>query len=70
MRLTAISLALAAFAATANATPNAATWRRQTLVGENADYFFRYVAIREYPASYYSYRQTLRLEKVRSPTCA
>jgi hypothetical protein len=34
-------------------------------VGENAEYFFRYVAISENPASYYQYRRTLRLEKVR-----
>jgi hypothetical protein len=47
------------------ATPNAATWRRQTLVGENAEYYFRYVTTSENPASYYSYRRTLRLERVR-----
>lgn len=50
---------------TAGATPNAATWRRQTLIGENAGYFFRFVAVSENPASYYRYRRTLRLEKVR-----
>lgn len=51
-------------ATSAMATPEAATWRRQTLVGENAGYFFRYVTISEYPADYDHYRRTLRLEKV------
>jgi hypothetical protein len=46
-------------------TPGSGTWRRQTLLGENADHFFRYVTISEYPPSYYSHRRTLRLEKVR-----
>lgn len=65
MRAVSVLLGLAIFASTALATPDAATWRRQTLVGENAEYFFRYVAVSENPASYYSYRRTLRLEKVR-----
>ena len=43
----------------------AATWRRQTLVGENGEYFFRYVTVSEYPAQYYSHRRVLRIEKVR-----
>jgi len=58
----AISLLVATDAA---ATPGSGTWRRQTLLGENADHFFRYVTISEYPPSYYSYRRMLRLEKVR-----
>ena len=67
MKVTSISigLALIAIVTTARATPEAATWRRQTLAGENAEYFFRYVTISENPDSYYSYRRTLRLEKVR-----
>jgi hypothetical protein len=52
-------------ATTAGATPDAATWRRQTLLGENAEHYFRYVGISENPGSYYQYRRTLRLEKVR-----
>ena len=35
------------------------------MVGENAEYFFRYVTTSEYPGSYDSRRRTLRLEKVR-----
>jgi hypothetical protein len=58
-------MALLLIAAEATATPNAATWRRQTLVGENADFFFRYVTVSENPAEYYSYTRSLRLEKVR-----
>ncbi len=58
-------IALAMLAAEAVATPNAATWRRQTLVGENAEYFFRYVTVSENPANYGSFRRALRLEKVR-----
>jgi len=57
----AISLLTATGAA---ATPGSGTWRRQTLLGENATYFFRYVTISEYPPSYYSHRRMLRLEKV------
>jgi hypothetical protein len=52
-------------AAIARATPEAATWRRQTLIGENAQYFFRYAAISDHPGSNYKYSRTLRLEKVR-----
>ncbi len=48
----------------ARATPEAATWRRQTLVGQNPEYFFRYVAESVHPGSYYTYSRTLRLEKV------
>jgi hypothetical protein len=65
VRYLAIVIALATLTTDATATPDAATWRRQTLVGENAEYFFRYVTISENPASYYSFRRTLRLEKVR-----
>jgi hypothetical protein len=67
MRAVRIAIAFASvlMAAMAGATPNAATWRRETLIGENAEYYFRYVTISENPASYYSYRRTLRLEKVR-----
>ena len=65
MRTALVLVGIAMFASAALATPDAATWRRQTLLGENADYFFRYVAISENPASYYYYRRTLRLEKVR-----
>ncbi len=67
MRTTSIViwLLVIVIAATAGATPEAATWRRHTLAGENAEYYFRYVAISENPASYYEYRRTLRLEKVR-----
>lgn len=62
-----ISLALivALAAALATASPDAATWRRQTLVGENAEYFFRYLTISENPGSDYSYKRTMRLERVR-----
>ncbi len=58
-------MGLAMLTAEATATPNAGTWRRQTLVGENAEFFFRYVTVSENPPSYYSYRRTLRIEKVR-----
>lgn len=60
-----IGLVVILIATIAGATPEAATWRRQTLVGENAEYYFRYVAISENPDSYYDYRRKLRLEKVR-----
>jgi hypothetical protein len=49
----------------AGASPDAATWRRQTLLGQNQDYFFRYVAVSDNPGSYYTYSRALRLEKVR-----
>jgi hypothetical protein len=65
MRTLGILMALTAIASQAMATPEAATWRRQTLVGENVEYYFRYVAIGEHPASHYAYSRTLRLEKVR-----
>src|SRR5690349_4375694 len=60
-----IAVVCAGIAAEAMATPTAATWRRQALVGDNADYYFRFVTVSEYPAEYYSHRRTLRLEKVR-----
>jgi hypothetical protein len=56
---------LVVLVALASATPDAATWRRQTLLGQNADYYFRYVSISEHPASYYQYSRSLRLEKIR-----
>lgn len=65
MRVLGTAIAFVLFAQSATATPDSATWRRQALVGENAEYFFRYVTISEYPASYYSHRRTLRLERVR-----
>jgi len=65
MRVLGTLIALVLFAQMAIATPDSATWRRHTLVGENAEYFFRYVTVSEYPASHYSHRRTLRLEKVR-----
>jgi hypothetical protein len=34
-------------------------------VGQNPEYFFRYVEVSEHPGSYYTYSSTLRLEKVR-----
>lgn len=64
MRRLAIAICLL-IATDAASTPGSGTWRRQTLLGENADHFFRYVTISEYPPSYYSHRRTLRLEKVR-----
>ena len=60
-----VLMALALIPGVATATPGAATWERQALVGENAEYFFRYVTVSENPADYYAYRRTLRLEKVR-----
>ena len=42
MRFLGTMILLAMFAGAAMATPESATRRRQTLVGENADYFFRY----------------------------
>ena len=51
--------------AVARATPEAATWRRQTLIGDNGRHFFRYVTISDHPGLYYTYSRTLRLEKVR-----
>jgi len=60
-----MAVLLALIARNAMATPEAATWRRQTLVGENAEYFFRFVTVSENPAEYYSHRRTLRLERVR-----
>lgn len=52
-------------AAIARATPEEATWRRQTLLGQSAEHFFRYVAARLDPGFYYNYSVTFRLEKVR-----
>jgi hypothetical protein len=49
----------------ASATPEAANWRRQTLIGETQTHFFRYVAVSTHPGSYYGYTETLHLEKVR-----
>jgi hypothetical protein len=49
----------------AMATPEEATWRRQTLLGQNAEHFFRYVTASVQPGSYYAYSLSLRLEKVR-----
>jgi hypothetical protein len=57
--------ALLVLAGIADATPEAATWRRQTLIGQNGEHFFRYVAVSDHPGSYYYYARTLRLEKVR-----
>lgn len=65
MRSLFVLIGLASTVTAVWATPDSATWHRQSLLGENADYFFRYVTISEYPASYYSHRRTLRLEKVR-----
>jgi len=64
MRPVAVAIILL-IATHALATPGSGTWRRQTLLGENPDHFFRYVTTSEYPPSYYSHRRTLRLEKVR-----
>jgi hypothetical protein len=58
-------LTLGWFAGVALATPEKAIWRRQTLIGENSDYFFRYVTISEHPGSYYGYSRTLQIEKIR-----
>ena len=57
--------AFLALAATATASPDAATWRRQSLLGEDAEYFFRYVTVSENPHTHYAFRRTQRLEKVR-----
>jgi hypothetical protein len=65
VKLLRVTLVLAVIAVEAMATPEAATWRRQALVGENAEFFFRLVTVSENPAEYYSHRRTLRLEKVR-----
>jgi hypothetical protein len=65
VRLFLLTVVLTLAAVDSMATPNAATWRRQSLVGENAEYFFRFVTVSENPAEYYSYRRTLQLEKVR-----
>jgi hypothetical protein len=64
MRYFVIMIALAILAAGVVATPQVSTWRRQTLVGENAEYFFRYVTVSE-NLNQYSFRETQRLEKVR-----
>ena len=61
----AVLAGLLVLAEIAGATPDAATWRRQTLVGQNAEYFFRYVAVSDHPGSHYKYSRTLRIEKVR-----
>jgi hypothetical protein len=57
-------IAFAMLAAEVVATPQVATWRRQTLVGENAEYFFRYVTVSQKLLNH-SFRETQRLEKVR-----
>ena len=44
MRYLAIAICLL-ITADASATPDSGTWRRQTLLGENADHFFRYVTV-------------------------
>jgi hypothetical protein len=61
----ATGLLLALLAVQALATPNPAIWRRQTLVGENAEYYLRYVTTSENPPTYYSFRRTLQLERIR-----
>lgn len=47
------------------ATPGAAIWRRQVLVGENSEFFFRYVSVSENLPNHYSFRRTQRIEQVR-----
>ena len=48
----------------AHATPEAAEWHRETLVGENRDFYFALRATRTYPGSYYAYSEELSLVKV------
>lgn len=47
------------------ATPSAATWRRQTLLGENTDHYLRWVTVSDHPGTYYGYSRSLTIEKVR-----
>ena len=57
--------AVAVLFSIAHATPEPAAWRRTILLGDNDQYFFRYVTDSVHPGSYFRYSRSLRLEKVR-----
>ena len=56
---------LALWCAEARGTPEASQWHRETLIGENASVFLRFVSVRDQPGSSYSFAETLRVEVVR-----
>ncbi len=58
-------LAAAAFFSIAHASPEFGAWRQEILIGDNEEFFFRYVTDSVHPGSYYICTRTLRLEKVR-----
>lgn len=58
-------LAVAALFSIAHATPEPAAWRCEILIGDNEEFFFRYVTDSVHPGSYFTYSSSLRLEKVR-----
>lgn len=43
------------------ATPNAAAWVRETLIGANAEHYFSYIFERHQPGSYYAFTDVFRL---------
>lgn len=58
-------LAVAVLFSIAHATPEPSDWRREVLLGDNDDYFFRFVTDSFHPGSHYTYTRALKLEKVR-----
>lgn len=47
----------------ASATPDAAVWRAVSVLGANNEHYFVLVTQRDYPGSYYSYRERIFVEK-------
>jgi hypothetical protein len=68
--LVGLAALLALAPSSASATPEAATWHRASLIGENAEHYFRWMAERSQPGSYYTYTETLRFQKVRKSDLA
>lgn len=61
-------LATAAAPHASTATPDAANWHRETLLGDNDDSYFQYVTWSFHPGSYYAYRQTYALQRISKAT--
>lgn len=64
----AIGLLAAALPRAAVASPDAANWHRETLLGDNDDSYFQYVTWSFHPGSYYAYRQTCALQRISKAT--
>lgn len=64
-RSVALALLATAGATPAVATPDAATWIRHTLVGENDSCFVRQVTVEDHPPSYDEFSVSARLERAR-----